>query len=337
MAFHRGLAGYAPTRLVELDEIAVELGVGRVFAKDESRRLGLPAFKALGASWAIHRILERRASSAPVTFVTATDGNHGRAVAHLARRFGHRAIVVVPEGVHPAAVEAIVAEHADVRRVGGSYDDAVNLAAQIAASEPGVLLQDTAWDGYEEVPSWIVEGYETLFVELDEQLAASGVGAPDLVAVPTGVGSLLQSALAHYRSSGRTSRTAVVSVEPDSAACVHASLVAGEPVTVPTARTTMAGLNCGTVSATAWPVIRRGLDAALVTSDDDVDRAASDLAALDVAAGPCGAAAYAALRTCLTAPGNDVLRRHLGLGTGSTVVLLVTEGVDANPVHATNH
>src|SRR5690606_7950771 len=130
--------------------------------------------------------------------------------------------------------------------------------------------------------------------------------------------SLLQSAIAHYRSSGRTSRTAVVSVEPDSAACVAASVAAGEPVTVATAHTTMAGLNCGTVSATAWPVIRRGLDAALLTSDGEAVRAARDLAAAGVAAGPCGAAAYAALRTALAAPGGDALRRHLDLGADST-------------------
>lgn len=327
LGFHRTLPGYAPTRLVELPAVAAELGVGRVAAKDESQRLGLPAFKALGASWAMHRALEDSSAEGPATFVTATDGNHGRAVARLARQFGHGAIVVVPTGVHPAAVEAIAGEDADVRRVDGSYDDAVAEAAAIAEREQAILLQDTAWAGYAEVPSWIVDGYETMLVELDEQLA----GVPDLVAVPTGVGSLLQAVLAHYRRRSGRGAPAVVAVEPDSAACVHASLAAGHPVTVPTSRTTMAGLNCGTVSAIAWPVIERALDAALLTSDADAERAARDLAAQGVAAGPCGAAPLAALRAALGAPDGDELRRHLGLDGSSTVVLLVTEGAEANP------
>src|SRR6185312_3390930 len=149
----------------------------------ESNRLGLPAFKALGASWAIRRALRERAPTGQVTIVTATDGNHGRAVARFAREFGHRAAIYVPDGVHPAAVQAIRDEGAIVTHIRGDYDAAV----QAAARAPGtVLVQDMAWDGYEDVPSWIVEGYATLFAELDEQL----VTGPDLVVVPAGVGSL---------------------------------------------------------------------------------------------------------------------------------------------------
>ena len=196
--FHRRLAGYAPTRLVDLPALAARLGVGRLLVKDESHRLGLPAFKSLGASWAVHQALRDRSSSdgegpsrSPVTLVAATDGNHGRAVARFSRLQGHPARIFVPDGVHPAAVQAIREEGADVTAVPADYDEAVRTAARYAADTGGILLQDTAWDGYEEVPGWIVAGYSTLFRELDDQLADLGIDRPDLVLVPTGVGSLL--------------------------------------------------------------------------------------------------------------------------------------------------
>jgi diaminopropionate ammonia-lyase len=316
--------------------VARELAVGRVFAKDESRRLGLPAFKALGASWAVRRVLERidaGGGPTPVTIVTATDGNHGRAVARFALLLGQRATVLVPEGVHPDAIAAIRAEGADVVPIDGSYDDAVGRAAELGLEAGHVLVQDTAWDGYEEIPGWIVDGYHTLFYEIDEQLDAVGPGGADLVVVPTGVGSLLQAALVHVRQPGRGARTAVASVEPVGAACVHASLVAGRLRSVPTGTTTMAGLNCGTPSTLAWPAIRAGLDAALLTDDRAVARAGDDLAALGVDAGPCGAASLAALRDGLTTRGTDAagVRRHRGLDDDATIVLLVTEGTAANP------
>ncbi|WP_336207099.1 pyridoxal-phosphate dependent enzyme [Nonomuraea sp. LPB2021202275-12-8] len=319
--FHAALPGYAPTALTELPALAEELGVGRVLVKDESTRLGLPAFKALGASWAIHQILSRRPDAEPVRLVTATDGNHGRAVARMARLFGQRAHVFTAEGVHPAAVAAIAAEGAQVTQVDGTYDEAVHRAAT-AAEEPGaVLVQDTAWPGYEETPSWIVEGYSTLFAEIDEQL-----GRPDLMVVPAGVGSLAQAAVTHYRS-GAAQATALLAVEPDTAACVLASLIRGEPVTVETGETIMAGLNCGTPSSLAWPYLRDGLDAAVAVTDDDSARAVRDLTGLGVLAGPCGGAALAGARSVLTGEHAS----HLGTGPRSTVVLLSTEGAEANP------
>jgi diaminopropionate ammonia-lyase len=318
--FHAGLAGYAPTPLTELPALAAELGVRRVLVKDESARLGLPAFKALGASWAIHRVLAEQPGTRRL--VTATDGNHGRAVARFAAQHGRSALVFVPSGVHPAAVAAIAAEGAEVTEVSGSYDEAVRAAA-VAAEEPGsVLVQDTALPGYERIPGWIVEGYSTLFAEIDDQLDEPA----GLVVVPAGVGSLAQAAVTHVR--GRPGDTALMTVEPDTAACVLASLTKGEPVTVPTGSTTMAGLNCGTPSGLAWPYLRDGLDAAVAVTDEDSARAAADLAALGVAAGPCGAAALAGARAVL---GDAGRRAALGSAATGVVVLLCTEGADANP------
>lgn len=328
--FHAGLAGYAPTPLTELPALAAELGVGRVYVKDESSRLGLPAFKALGASWAIHRALSRRPAGARVRLVTATDGNHGRAVARTARLLGHRADVFVPDGVHEAAIDAIIAEGARVSRVRGTYDEAVRRAAETSAADPGaVLVQDTAWPGYEQIPAWIVEGYSTLFAEIDAQL--SGVGPPGLVVVPAGVGSLAQAAVTHYRGHPRAIAPALLAVEPGTAACVQASLVAGRPVGVATGVTIMAGLNCGSVSSLAWPVLRDGLDAAVAVTDADSAAAARDLAASGVSSGPCGAASLAGVRAALTGDGATGRRTALAVGRHTTVVLLSTEGAAANP------
>ena len=313
--FHAGLPDYEPTPLIELPSLATELGLGRVLVKDESCRLGLPAFKALGATWAVHRTLLEHDGDRPVTLVTATDGNHGRAVARTARLLGQYAQVFVPQGVPQEAVAAIVAEQAKVTEVEGPYDEAVRLAAQAAAAPGAILIQDTAWPGYEQIPGWIVEGYSTLCTEIDEQLGAS----PDLVVIPVGVGSLAQAVVTHYRSHG--SPPALMSVEPLAAACVLESLQAGELISITSGETIMAGLNCGTPSSLAWPVLRNGLDAAVAISDAASMSAAADLAALGISSGPCGAAALAGLRAVLTS-----YEPALGLDATSTVVLLNTEG-----------
>ena len=338
--FHRSLPGYAPTALTELPALAAELGVRRLFVKDESSRLGLPAFKILGASWAVHRALATRAASGgepALTLLTATDGNHGRAVARVARLLGQRAHVFVPSGVHPDAVVAITAEHAEVTPVTGSYDEAVAQAAEAAqAGGPAaILIQDTAWPGYEQIPGWIVEGYATLCAEIDEQLAAAGAGPPHLVVIPVGVGSLAQAVVTHYRSRPSGTPPALLAVEPTAASWVIESLTRGEPVSVATGETIMAGLNCGTPSSTAWPVLASGLDAAVAVTDAESARATRDLAALGIPAGPCGAAPLAGLRAALTGDsdgdGAGQRRAGLALGPAATVVLLSTEGTAANP------
>ncbi|MFF1674843.1 pyridoxal-phosphate dependent enzyme [Streptomyces sp. NPDC058256] len=314
-AFHAALPGYAPTPLTELPLLAAELGVARVFVKDESSRLGLPAFKALGASWAIHRILAT--ADGPLTLVTATDGNHGRAVARTARLLGQRAHVLVPKGVRQSAVDAIAGEGARVTRVDGPYDEAVRRAAMVADEPGSVLVQDTALPGYEDIPAWIVAGYSTLFAEIDSQLAAAGAESPGLVAVPVGVGSLAQAAVTHYRSRPAPGPV-LLSVEPEAAACVLASLTQGRPVSVTTGDTIMAGLNCGTPSGLAWPFLRDGLDAAVAVTDADSARAVRDLAAIGVFSGPCGAASLAGIRVAAD--------QGLTLDPASVVVLLSTEG-----------
>jgi diaminopropionate ammonia-lyase len=265
-----------------------------------------------------------------VTLVAATDGNHGRAVARFSRLLGHGAQIFVPAGVNPAAVQAIRDEGAEVTMVPADYDEAVRTAARYAADGGGILVQDTAWNDYEEVPGWIVDGYSTLFRELDDQLAELGIEQPDMVLVPTGVGSLLQACLTHYRVRAGP-ETAVASVEPVEAACVQASIVAAHPVSVATGHTIMAGLNCGTVSSLAWPSIHRGLDATATVTDDQATSAARALAANGVPVGPCGAAPLAAARTLATGPLTDKADLGLQVSARTTLVLVATEGESANP------
>ena len=315
-AFHRTLPGYLPTPLLEFPELAKELSVGRVLVKDESSRLGLPAFKVLGASWACHQVLEQQPDA---RLVTATDGNHGRAVARMAAHFGVPATVFVPKLMLSETAGLIAAEGAEVVWVEGDYDTAVRAAATHADDGADrALVQDTAWDGYEAVPAWIVEGYRTLTQEVDEQLGST----PDLVVVPVGVGSLAEAVVRHYRGEGIPHPT-VLSVEPDSAACLLASLAAGRPLPVPTAATVMAGLNCGTVSSAAWPILRDGCDAAVAVTDNEALRAVDDLGRLGVSSGPSGAASLAGVRGALSDPDR---RAALQLPDDAVVVLLSTEG-----------
>jgi diaminopropionate ammonia-lyase len=320
-AFHRALPDYAVTPLVPLPAIAAELGLGSVLVKDESRRLGLPAFKMLGASWAVHRALAwRDPGAATPRLVTATDGNHGRAVARMARLLDLPARVIVPAGVSPRAIALIRGEGAMVEELPASYDDAVRRAAQLAdADDASILVQDTSWPGYEDVPSWIVDGYATLFAEAAEQSAELDLEI-GLLVVPAGVGSLAQAAV---RFGSTLSDCRVVAVEPDLAACIGASLAAGELTSVETGETSMAGLNCGTPSYLAWPDLRAGLAGAVTVDDEQARSAMADLAAAGVDSGPCGAAGLAGLRHLAVTPARGVL----GLDDTSTVLLLNTEGV----------
>jgi diaminopropionate ammonia-lyase len=334
-AFHRRLPGYAPTALHDAPTLAEPLGLARISIKDESRRLGLPAFKILGASWATYRLLtsrlrhepqwrdldELRAALAPLgalTLVTATDGNHGRAVAHMAALLGYAAHIFVPIGTAAARVDAIAGEGATVTVVDGTYDDAVGAAAALEADDV-LVVSDTAWPGYTDVPRWVMDGYATIFDEIDEQLTAIGASPPDLVLVPMGVGALAAAAVEHARST-----TTVVVVEPVTAACGLASKIAGHPVAVPGPhRSIMAGLNCGNVSIVAWPVIERGVDAFVTVTDAAAEAAMRALASVGVIAGETGAASLAGLQT-LAADGPT-------LGTvpaldGRHALVLCTEG-----------
>ena len=322
--FHRRLPGYAVTPLVRAPPLAEVLGVGAVWLKIESSRLGLPAFKILGASWAIHRALEKRDPAlAPVrSLATATDGNHGRAVAHMANLLGLEARIYVPAATAAARIDGIVSEGAKVEIVNGTYDQAVERAAR-DASEQCLIISDTSWPGYEDVPRWVAEGYSTIFSEIDHQLARTEECGPDLVAIQFGVGALAAAAVAHYRATP----TKILSVEPLPAACALASMEAEKIVEVPGPHDSiMAGLNCGRVSQIAWPAISTGIDAFIAIADERAREAMRLLAQCGIVAGETGAAGLAGLLELLTGSNMAAHRAALGIDADARVLCLITEG-----------
>ena len=263
LRFHRALPGYAPTPLIDAPELAVEWGVGQVWLKFENDRFGLPAFKYLGVSWAARRLLGDPPYEDGLELVAATDGNHGRAVARVARQAGIGATILVPAGTVQARIDAIASEGAVVRVVDGSYDDAVRLSAELA-DERRLVLSDTSWPGYEQVPAWVIEGYATLFREVDEQ----GGGTPDVAVVPIGVGALAAAAVRHLAGRAR-----LAGVEPTGAACVLESARAGELTEVPGPHgSIMAGLNAGLPSlGHAAPFGFGAYVVGILMTDHDVD------------------------------------------------------------------
>ncbi len=308
LTFHRRLPGYESTPLVAAPGLAAELGLAQLWVKVESSRLGLPAFKLLGASWATYRVLVTRLGHeppwssldelrtalvplGPLTLTTATDGNHGRAVARMAALLGYRADVFVPAGTAAARIEAIESEGATVTVVDGTYDDAV-AASRATAADDVLVISDTSWEGYTEVPRWVIDGYSTIFGEVDAQLAARGSPGPDVFVSQMGVGALTAAVCDRYAG-----EATIIAVEPLSAACGLRSAEAGHPVEVPGPHDSiMAGLNCGTVSIVAWPVVSAGVDIFIAIADDAAEQAMRDLDAVDIVAGETGGAGLAGLR-----------------------------------------
>ena len=318
LAFHRALPGYAPTALRALPGEASELGLGALLLKDENGRFGLPAFKISGASWALERLLARHPGLRAVW--AASEGNHGRAVARAARQRGLAARIFLPAHTSQARADAITTEGAEVVRVAGDYEQAVAAAAEAAGTRDAATLADVAYDASDPVPSWVSDGYSTVFAEALEQ-----AGEPfDAVLCQIGVGSFAAAAI---RFACHQEPPAVaIGVEPATAACAMASLAAGRPVVIDTPGTSMAGLNCATPSHAAWPVLRDGLTGCVAISDDEAHVAMRDLAAMDVVAGDCGAASLAALRALMHDPECAELARSSGLGPASRVLLVSTEG-----------
>jgi len=344
-SLHEQWPGYEEAPLLEVAGLAEEFGVGAVLLKDERERLGLPSFKALGASWAScwavaqhlgcpeladdFEGLRRRLAQAPgLTLTCATDGNHGRAVAHMAAVLGLAAHVLVPEGIAQARVDAIAGEGAYVEVFDGTYDEAIEHAAGLA-DDQHVVVSDTSWPGYEEVPRRVIDGYATAFGELDRQLAGRGV---DLVLVPIGVGAYA-AAVANYLRGPAQSDARLVGVEPADAACLMASARAGRPVTVDGPHeSSMAGLNCGIPSPIAWPVLSAAFDAFCSITDDAAEWGMRRLAELGIESGECAGGTVGAARLLLTGSRSDELRSMLRIDPGATVLMPLTEGV-TDPEH----
>ena len=335
--FHRTLAGYKPTPLHDLPELAAGLGLGRILVKDESQRLGLKAFKVLGAAYGLARFLETHPpGTAPITFATATDGNHGRAVAWATRQLGHRAVVFVPDDMVSARRQAIAAEGAEVRAVSGHYDQAVAEAEKVSRKNGWAVLSDNAYPGYERISTWITTGYCTLFEEIREELEQSRISLPSHVFLQGGVGGLASTALRVMKS--WSSQPHFICVEPVEADCLLSSIRSrdGSPQRASgSIHSIMAGLNCSFPSLEAWPILRVGIDLFLAVEDQYAEDAVRRLyrprgSDARIVAGETGAAGLAGLLALLSNPALGADLKYLEINDHSEVLVINTEG-DTDP------
>jgi diaminopropionate ammonia-lyase len=347
-AFFAARPALAPTPLHRCRGLAGQLGLGQVLVKDETARFGLNAFKAAGATFAIATMRDRGELRAGDTLVCASEGNHGRAVAHAAREAGCAARVYMSTRVAAARVEAIRAEGAEVERVDGSYDEAVRVMAAAAAAHGWTIVSDTSWPGYSEIPGLIMLGYTRILDEVAMQLRGagqserhdaaqtSGAGLQPgqiVIFAPAGVGGLLAAVACWSDFQFGTTRPRVVAVEPVSAACVQASLRAGRPTTIEGSfDTVMGGLRCGVMSPAVFPAVRTLVDACVGIEDEYAFEAMRKLAHPvppdpAVACGPSGAAALGGLLAVVRDPALGAVRHHLRLGPETSAVVLATEGV----------
>jgi len=352
--FHRSFPQYAPTPLARLDGMARHLGLRGLFVKDESYRFGLNAFKVLGGSFAMARCIAGqlgrdmagmtydyltseafRAEFGQTVFFTATDGNHGRGVAWAARQLGQKAVVRMPKGSSQRRFDHIAREGAQVTIEQVNYDGCVRLAAAEAAQTPrGVVIQDTAWEGYEEIPAWIMQGYGTMAAEAAEQLGRR----PTHVLVQAGVGSLAGAVVGYFSNLHPENPPRFIVVEARAADCLYRGAAAGDgaPRTVGgDLRTIMAGLACGEPNPVSWDLLRSRAAAFLSCPDWVSARGMRMLAAPvkgdpAVTSGESGAVGMGALSVLLEDPAYAPLRRALELDGDSQVLLFSTEG-DTDP------
>jgi diaminopropionate ammonia-lyase len=361
--FHQSFPEYSVTPLQRLKALAEKLGVREVFVKDESYRFGLNAFKVLGGSFAMARYIAKELNMdvsgadykfltseklgkefGRATFFTATDGNHGRGVAWAANRLGQKAVVRMPKGTVRIRYENIRKEGAEVTIEEMNYDDCVRLAAAQAAQTPrGVIVQDTAWDGYEEIPAWIMQGYGTMAMEAAEQLQMAGYRRPTHIFVQAGVGSLAGAVTGFFANLFPDEPPKVVIVEADTAACLYKGAVAGdgEPRAVGgDMPTIMAGLACGEANTISWDILRNHAAAFTSCPDWVSAKGMRTLAAPlgrdpKVVSGESGAVGVGLLSAMCERAEYEKLRQALGIDEHSVILLFSTEG-DTDPENYRN-
>ena len=320
-------AGYAPTPLHDLPEVAAHLGVARVVFKDESPRFGLGSFKALGGAYAVARLAraaeESGGSITDVTVTTATDGNHGRSVAWGAARAGCTAKIYIHAHVSKAREEAMTAYGADVIRVNGNYEASLAACREDAAAHGWQIVSDTSWPGYADVPLMIMAGYTLMGREVVDQLGGT---VPSHAMLPVGVGGLASGVIAPLWQAAGAGLGRMISVESHMSACMRDSLVAGTPTLVDiTEETLMAGLSCGEVSTLAWHIMKPTVSHCITIGDEAVAPLMRwfHRRTPSIEAGECSTSGLAA---CLAAHADPAARQQLGFGPDSVVLLLGTEG-----------
>lgn len=328
--YHKTLDEYSPTPLLSLEAMSNSLGLGAVYLKDESKRFGLNAFKGLGASFAIQQILQDQPETE--VFCTATDGNHGRAVAWAARKSGKKSVVFVPSDTSLKRIKAIEREGGTVIQLNKNYDDTCSHAARVSQANSWELLQDTAWEGYEDIPADIMAGYLTHFKEMEDQLHPEGFPNVDIVFLQVGVGSWAGAAAFYYLQRYEKNCPVLITVEPDgSSGLLDSFRFQARRTPEESQFTIMAGLSCGIPSLSGWELLKNAVSIAIRISDEEVKEAMRKLyfpLGKDerIISGESGAAGLAGLHALLKAPDFAPVREHLHLGKDTRVLLFNTEG-----------
>lgn len=355
--FHKSFPQYEVTPLTRLSKLAEYLGLKRLYVKDESYRFGLNAFKVLGGSYAIARYIAqqtgRDVSEIPydvltseklreefgqAAFFTATDGNHGRGVAWAANKLGQKCTVRMPKGSTQTRLNNIAKENATVTIEDLNYDECVRMAAKEAENtEHGVIIQDTAWEGYEEIPTWIMQGYGTLALEADRQLEADGC-RPTHIFIQAGVGSLAGAVIGFFANRFKENPPIMVVCEANAADCLYRSAMQKDGSRVDVTGdmfTIMAGLACGEANTVSWDILRNHADA-FVSCPDWVSANGTRIYAAplkgdpQVISGESGSVTMGLVHALMTKPEYKDLKEALKLDENSEVLLVSSEG-DTDP------
>ena len=357
--FHKSFPQYSVTPLQKLSALASYLGVKGIYCKDESYRFGLNAFKVLGGSYAMGRYIAKelgrdisqlpynvlssdklREEFGQATFFTATDGNHGRGVAWAAKRLGQKAVVRMPKGTTKTRFDNIAKEGAEVTIEEVNYDDCVRMAAAEAAkTEHGIIVQDTAWAGYEEIPSWIMQGYGTLVLEADKQLKENGVDRPTHVFVQAGVGSLAGAVVGYFAHKYKENPPVMVVCEASAADCLYRSAVQADGNLVNVTgdlQTIMAGLACGEGNTIGWDILKNHVTV-FASCPDWMSAKATRIYANPlendphIISGESGSVPLGLAYTALHDEDAKDLKDALELDENSNILVISTEG-DTDPV-----
>ena len=357
--FHKSFPQYSVTPLQKLSALASYLGVKGIYCKDESYRFGLNAFKVLGGSYAMGRYIAKelgrdisqlpynvlssdklREEFGQATFFTATDGNHGRGVAWAAKRLGQKAVVRMPKGTTKTRFDNIAKEGAEVTIEEVNYDDCVRMAAAEAAkTEHGIIVQDTAWAGYEEIPSWIMQGYGTLVLEADKQLKENGIDRPTHVFVQAGVGSLAGAVVGYFAHKYKENPPVMVVCEASAADCLYRSAVQADGNLVNVTgdlQTIMAGLACGEGNTIGWDILKNHVTV-FASCPDWMSAKATRIYANPlendphIISGESGSVPLGLAYTALHDEDAKDLKEALKLDENSNILVISTEG-DTDPV-----
>jgi len=348
-AFHRIIKGYKPTPLVSIQKTAEKLGVNEILVKDESKRFGVNAFKPLGASYAIYKIIEREWKRkfrktfkkeflfdkelmnklGKFVFSAASDGNHGKAVAWTAKLTGNIAKIFMPADTKIARIKNIEVEGSEVILIDGTYDDCVREVAVKSKENGWYEVADTAYDNYTEIPTWVAAGYSTIFNEIKEELNSGKYNYPDIVILQAGVGAFAASGTAFFKIFFPNKDIKTICVEPIESAGFFDSIKYGNGNIIPARgkmKTIMAGLNCGIPSSIAWPVLKNNTDVFITVSDKYAKDAMRAYYLEDIISGESGASGLAGLLAIIKNKELVNVKMKLNISNTTNILLISTEG-----------